>query len=444
MPARPSTGFERASEYVGDRRYFGVMQDSTFGLDHPLVRCAEELGAALDRVDDVDPMYMPTPAKAAALVELARISSRVQVLLGRVLAGADDVALDDGARSAAAWLAHRTRTSYGPAAAAVGLGEALDGRWQQLGAAVSAGQVNVEQARVIVRALDELPSDLDPELALKAEAHLVAEAAFFDPKRLRILGRKVLEVVAPEVFEDQERRRLEDEERRARETTSLTMRTRGDGTTDIRARVSDAVAARLKTYLEAFTAPRRGHLDQGPDHIDPDTGRRVPHAVRLGHAFGALLEALPAQVLPRHGGSATTLVVTLDYDRLRARLGSAELSTGDVISASEAMRLACTADLVPVVLNGDGVPLHLGRARRLFDEAQRRAMGIRDGHCRAHGCDLPAAWCEAHHKTDWCRGGKTDIADGVLLCPWHHHRAHDPAFDTEYLLSGDVRFRRRT
>jgi hypothetical protein len=412
MPARPSTGFERASEYVGDRRYFGVMQDSTFGLDHPLVRCAEELGAALDRVDDVDPMYMPTPAKAAALVELARISSRVQVLLGRVLASADDVA--------------------------------LDGRWQQLGAAVSAGQVNVEQARVIVRALDELPSDLDPELALKAEAHLVAEAAFFDPKRLRILGRKVLEVVAPEVFEDQERRRLEDEERRARETTSLTMRTRGDGTTDIRARVSDAVAARLKTYLEAFTAPRRGHLDQGPDHIDPDTGRRVPHAVRLGHAFGALLEALPAQVLPRHGGSATTLVVTLDYDRLRARLGSAELSTGDVISASEAMRLACTADLVPVVLNGDGVPLHLGRARRLFDEAQRRAMGIRDGHCRAHGCDLPAAWCEAHHKTDWCRGGKTDIADGVLLCPWHHHRAHDPAFDTEYLLSGDVRFRRRT
>ena len=412
MPAKPSTGFERASEYVGDRRYFGVMQDSTFGLDHPLVRCVEELGAALDRVDDVDPMYMPTPAKAAALVELARISSRVQVLLGRVLASADDVA--------------------------------LDGRWQQLGAAVSAGQVNVEQARVIVRALDELPSDLDPELALKAEAHLVAEGAFFDPKRLRILGRKVLEVVAPEVFEDQERRRLEDEERRARETTSLTMRTRGDGTTDIRARVSDAVAARLKTYLEAFTAPRRGHLDQGPDHIDPDTGRRVPHAVRLGHAFGALLEAFPAQVLPRHGGSATTLVVTLDYDRLRARLGSAELSTGDVISASEAMRLACTADLVPVVLNGDGVPLHLGRARRLFDEAQRRAMGIRDGHCRARGCDLPAAWCEAHHKTDWCRGGKTDIADGVLLCPWHHHRAHDPAFDTEYLLSGDVRFRRLT
>ena len=297
---------------------------------------------------------------------------------------------------------------------------------------------------MIVRALDELPSDLDAEVALKAEAHLIAEAAFFDPKKLRILGRKVLEVVAPDVFEDQERRRLEDEERRARETARLTMRTRGDGTTDIHVRVSDAIAGRLKTYLDAFTAPRRRHLDSGLDRTDPETGQRVPHAVLLGRAFGALLEALPTQVLPRHGGSATTVVVTLDFDKLRAQVGAARLNTGDVISATEAMRLACTADLVPVVLNGDGVPLHLGRAKRLFDEAQRLAMGIRDGHCRARGCDLPAAWCEAHHKTSWCRGGKTDLADGVLLCPWHHHRAHDPAFDTEYLLTGDVRFRRRT
>ena len=94
------------------------MQESSFSLDHPVVRCAGELNAALDRVEGVDPMYMPAPAKAAALVELTRISSRVQVLLGRVLASADDVALSDGARSAAAWRAHRTRTSYGTAATA--------------------------------------------------------------------------------------------------------------------------------------------------------------------------------------------------------------------------------------------------------------------------------------------------------------------------------------
>jgi len=31
----------------------------------------------------------------------------------------------------------------------------------------------------------------------------------------------------------------------------------------------------------------------------------------------------------------------------------------------------------------------------------------------------------------------------VLLCPWHHHRAHDPLYSHEYLANGDVRFHRR-
>ena len=413
-------------------------------ISHPVLACAGAIGAALDEVAGVDPLYMTPAAKAAAMVELSRVIGRAQGLLLRVVANADDVALDAGSRSAAAWLAHETRVTPGAAVRLGRLGEELDARWHRLADAVWAGSVNLEQAHAIATALGELPDDLDDAVLAKAEAHLVAEAAHFDAAKLRILGRKVLEVVAPEVAEDHERRRLEEEERRARETTRLSLRRRGDGTTDLQGRVSDAVAGRLRTYLEALASPRRGHLEQGIDPIDPDTGKRLPHEVLLGRAFGALLEALPAQVLPTHGGGATTVVVTIDFDRLKGQVGAAELSTGDVVSASEAMRLACNADLVPVVLGGKAQPLHLGRARRLFSKEQRLAMGIRDGHCRARGCDIPAAWCEAHHKREWCRGGKTDLDDGVLLCPWHHHRAHDPAFDTEYLLTGDVRFTRRT
>lgn len=420
------------------------MTDLQSTFDHPVLTCAAEIGAALDRVAAADPMSMPTAAKAEALVELSRLVERLHGLRLRVLAGADDVALEAGMRSAASWLAHQVRGGRGPMAAAGRLAESLESRWRRLQQALLSGLVNAEQAHVIAAALDALPSDLDREILAKAEAHLIAEAGHFGPKRLRILGSKVLETVAPDEYDDQERRKLEDEERRARQTTRLTMRRRGDGTTDIRIRVSDAVAGRLKTYLEAYASPRRGHLAPDADRVDPATGQRLPYPVLLGQAFCSLLEAVPSTRLPRHGGASTSVVVTIDIAALRDQVGAAGLNTGDRISAGDAMRLACNASIMPLVLDGKGQPLHLGREKRLFDRAQRIAMAVRDGGCRAEGCAIPAAWTEAHHLTPWSRGGRTDIEDGVLLCPWHHHRAHDPGYLLSRMPNGDVRFRRRT
>ena len=97
------------------------------------------------------------------------------------------------------------------------------------------------------------------------------------------------------------------------------------------------------------------------------------------------------------------------------------------------------------MLGGDSEVLDLGRHRRLFSPAQRKAMAVRDVHCRAEGCTIPAAWCEAHHAANpWATGGTTDLDDGVLLCSWHHHRAHDDRYDTKRLPDGSVRFARRT
>ncbi|MEP6482771.1 MAG: HNH endonuclease signature motif containing protein [Rhodoglobus sp.] len=41
---------------------------------------------------------------------------------------------------------------------------------------------------------------------------------------------------------------------------------------------------------------------------------------------------------------------------------------------------------------------------------------MRDGGCRFPGCDRPPSWCEAHHIVPWSHGGRTDLADGLLLC----------------------------
>jgi hypothetical protein len=408
-------------------------------LTHPLLRCAHQVLGAVAQARCADPAYLSTDEKRDALVALAQASEQLRAMQLSLMANAGDVADEAGARSVAAWSAHVLRTDQREVGRAARLGAALDRRWTGLRDAFAGGQVNEAQAQVIATALDELPDRLGAALKDRAEAHLIEQAAHFGPRELRQLGRRILEVLAPEIADEEERRRLEAEERAARRATSLTMRARGDGATDIRIRVPDHVAARLEVYLESLASPRQ------PGRPDPnDEQARLPYPRRLGEAFCALLERLPAKVLPQHGGTATSVMVTIPFDRLRAGLGAADLGTGDRITATEARRLACTAEILPVVLGGKGEVLDLGRARRLFSPAQRKAMVIRDKQCRTDGCTIPAAWCEAHHCDPWSRGGRTDLEDGLLLCSWHHHRAHDARFDMSRLASGDVRFTRRT
>lgn len=404
---------------------------------HPVLECAHSLAASLKGVADLEPAFMTTDDKAAALLELATVSARLDALRLRLLAASGDVAERDAARDVASWLAHRTRADRREARADQRLATSLAQSWHLLADGLTTGAVNIAQTVVIARALDDLPDDLDADLVARAEAHLVAEAAHFGPHELRVLGQRILTVIAPEIGEEHDRRRLEAEEREARRTTTLTSRANGDGTTTIRIKLPDATAGRLLTYLHAYANPRRA---DGAPTTDDDP---APFHVRLGHAFCSLLELLDPDQLPDHGGRATTVLVTLDLKALLTGVGFATTDGGDVITAAEARRLACTADLVPAVLGARSEILDLGRAQRLFSPAQRRALAHRDGRCRADGCDIPAAWTEAHHLASWAGGGRTDLTNAVLLCSHHHHRAHDDRYLHDRLPNGDLRFHRR-
>ncbi|QIK74182.1 HNH endonuclease signature motif containing protein [Nocardioides piscis] len=344
-----------------------------------------------------------------------------------------------GARSAGDWFAATTRHDHRPSIGLHRLARTLDTDHVHLGAAVRAGRVNLDQARVIASALDDLPDTVTPAVRERAELHLIDLADHWAPTPLRRLARKVLDVIAPEIGEQAEREALEREEHAAAERTRLTLTPQGDGTTRISGRISDAAAARLRTYLEAFASPRRTASESD--------GQRVPTPRLLGLALTDLLEALPAQVLPAHGGTATTVTVHLDHDQLTAaleRAGVATLETGDTITASQARRLACQAKILPAVLGGRSAVLDLGRSRRLHSAAQRKALRIQQHQCQTVGCSVPAAWCETHHPRAWSDGGTTDLDNAALLCCHHHHRAHDTRYLTQHMPNGDYRFVRRT
>jgi len=421
---------------------------------HPILSCARQVVEVVKDVAGIQPVFMTTGEKQAALVELARAEARLAELRLRVLAASDDVGEATGARDAAAWVSHATQADPQATRAEWHLAKSLERR-ELVAAGMRDGAVSVAQARVITRGLDDLPKELGPGLAVQAEDTLVGFCDRHRPAELRRLAARILDIVAPEIAEAELAKKLEAEENTAREKASLRFRRLGDGRTRISGVLPDAAAARLTGYLDAYGNPHRDHLneqDAGPfgETAAGETGEFIPLHRRRAHALIALLEALDPSKLPEHGGEATTMVVTISLDQLRTDLATAGLldPTGDSdqidITATHARRLACTAKILPAILGGKGEVLDLGRAQRLFTKAQRRALRLRDQHCRAEGCTIPATWTEAHHLKPWSEGGRTDLNDAVSLCSHHHHRIHDHRYRTDRLANGDITFHRRT
>jgi len=127
-------------------------------------------------------------------------------------------------------------------------------------------------------------------------------------------------------------------------------------------------------------------------------------------------------------GSVTAVIQLKD---LQSGTGFGILEgTDEAIPASAIQELACDTGFTQIVLGSKGQPLYHGLVLRYFTEAQRRSMVARDGdRCIATGCKTRAASCHAHHVIFYANAGPTDINNGVLLCPAHHHALHQGAFE---------------
>ncbi|SDO40241.1 protein of unknown function [Cryobacterium flavum] len=95
------------------------------------------------------------------------------------------------------------------------------------------------------------------------------------------------------------------------------------------------------------------------------------------------------------------------------------------ISLETVQQIICNTGQLRLLIDEAGHPLKLGRTARTFSEAQRVAMGVRDGGCMFPECDMPPSRTEAHHADQWARDkGATDIERGLLFCGPCHRRLH--------------------
>jgi hypothetical protein len=154
------------------------------------------------------------------------------------------------------------------------------------------------------------------------------------------------------------------------------------------------------------------------------------------------LVQLAASFLAGGGSDARPQVATnvvIDFDTLLGRERQdlhelrRELAHLGPIAQETALRLACDASVIRVVMSGKSEVLDLARSTRVVSPAQRRALVLRDGGCGFPGCDRRPDWCDAHHVWHWVKGGPTDLWNLVLLCRRHHVLCHEGGW---YLARG--------
>lgn len=345
--------------------------------------------------------------RGAAAAEIVRRSDRSL--------GAAGLSASHGHRSPAAMIVALTGVSSQQAEKRARLASQLlaDGL-SQLGSAITEGALDIEAAGAIAQAFTGLPTAIDErevgllvDFARTATADEVASAARAIRDRLDLDG-------------------AEERERQAYARRSLRIGRMRDGLVPLHAELPAEMAGAAIALFDSLTSSRRAVTFSGGRSFDDrsmDQRRADAFSDIIRMAAGTLNFSSREAASARGAG---TLVVTVPFEALAAGHGPARVDgvTGS-ITASAARRLACSAGILPMVLDGDSVPLDLGRSRRLFSLAQRRLLGERDRGCCAPGCDAPPGWTEAHHILPWSHGGQTDLRNGVLLCSFHHHRVHD-------------------
>ncbi|MFC7619191.1 DUF222 domain-containing protein [Microlunatus sp. GCM10028923] len=328
------------------------------------------------------------------------------------------------------------------AAAAVGARRSMTGLplprlTSVIAEAMATGVITAEQTTIVDRTLQQLDqAKTDPADIEQVESELVDSCRQFGPGELRRLSQRYLDAYDPDGAEP--------DEQRQQDRRFLRLRTLPSGAVCGEFRLTPEAAVKARAVLEPLAHPRldaaagvgagdlRSHEQRLHDALDDVFARmlRTGEIPECGGTTATVLITMDASTLPvqsRHttaGAEHEPITADLPSDRsTRLRHGTA--GDGTVLSLTEITRLSGEAEIYPIVLDQTGIPLELGRTRRIASKHQTIALIARDGGCSFPGCDRAPEWCERHHVIRWIDGGLTELANLTLLCSYHHRHFLD-------------------
>jgi hypothetical protein len=315
--------------------------------------------------------------------------------------------------------------SHGEAAARVRAAAALGPRTTMLGEQVAPllpqlavlqrdGVVSAAKVQIVERAMHTLsrPS-LNPQAVQTAEQLLTDQAPILAPAELHKFAQAVVNAADPDGPEP-----VDDQLHHDRRYLELTQRR--DGMWQLHGKLSNTVGAQLNAIVDPLTTPRSTAIEDEDGTIIQIPDDR-PAVQRLHDALEeACARLLKADDQPSVGGVPASVIVTITLQELLAKTGLAETADGTQLTPEQLLRIADEAEIWPTITDRHGVPLALGRSRRLASPGQTMALITRDAGCSFPGCSHPPSYCDRHHILDWTLGGLTDLDNLTLLCRYHH------------------------
>ena len=246
---------------------------------------------------------------------------------------------------------------------------------------------------------------LTPEQWAGAEEQIAAKTADYTPSELHAWGTALVEAL------DQDG--AEPDDRPPAQVNELFLTRTATGGGKLKGRFDDAAMFdAIAAVIDAKAKPLTGDDDRPRASGRP---RRWPTCAGTSST---------TPTVPECGGHRPHVNVLVRLEDLENRARAAGLDFGGTLSPESLRMLCCDAAVVPIVLNGAGQPLDVGRATRTIPDGLRRAVAARDRGCAHPGCDRPPSWCECHHIVPWECGGETKLSNLAMLCRVHHRQIH--------------------
>ncbi|MDN5918645.1 MAG: HNH endonuclease [Pseudonocardia sp.] len=275
----------------------------------------------------------------------------------------------------------------------------------------AAGEVGSRHVAVIAAVLDTAAARrLDPDTWAGAETQLAERGTQYTPSELRAWGTALIDALdqdGPEPDDDvppPQVNELRISRHKSRPGGRISGRFDNAAMFDTIATIIDA-KAKPRTAEDERTTPQR-------------------QADALAEVCEFALGNAPAAVVPETGGRRPVVNVLVRLEDLEHRARAAALDFGGALTPAELRKLCCDAAVVPIVMNGAGQPLDVGRATRTIPDGLRRAVTTRDRGCAHPGCDRPPSWAEIHHIEPWENLGPTKLNNLVMVCALHHRLLH--------------------